>query len=139
VEAWHGERSPTRSGSAFGRICPVRCADPGAAGRAPTPASVSRGSGGSSGRGRRGVNCPPVWQPHHLLAAPPAVGRQRRAAGAVARVPQLQMRGGYKGPAMRRTAGRPTARAVIAPEHVADLALIFLERQPETRARNQIT
>ncbi len=57
MRAWHGERSPTRSGSGFGRICLVRSATRGAGGRAPTRAAVSRASSGCSGRARRGVNC----------------------------------------------------------------------------------
>ncbi len=66
--AWHGERSPTRSGSGFDRICLVRSIDPRVAGRAPTPAGVSKASCGCSGRGPRGASCRPG------TAAPPPAG-----------------------------------------------------------------
>jgi hypothetical protein len=58
VEAWPGEPSPTGSGSGFDRICLVKSPTCEEAGPVPTRAGVSRASSGSSGRGRRGANCP---------------------------------------------------------------------------------
>jgi hypothetical protein len=58
VGAWRGERSPTRSGSGFDRICLVRSANPTEAGRVPIRADVSRASSGCSGQARRGASYP---------------------------------------------------------------------------------
>ena len=66
--AWHGERSPTRSGSGFDRICLARSASPPAAGLGPTRAAVSRASSGCSGRARRGASYP------RGTAVPPRAG-----------------------------------------------------------------
>ena len=55
--AWHGEPSPTRSGSGFDRSCLVRSATRAEGGPGPTRVAVSRAFSGSSGRARRGANC----------------------------------------------------------------------------------
>ncbi len=78
MRVWHGERSPTRSGSGFGRICLVRSVDPREAGRALTPGGVLRASCGSFGRAPRGASCRPG-----MAATPPAgagSGSGRRVA-----------------------------------------------------------
>src|SRR5215470_9337698 len=57
VGAWHGEPSPTRSGSGFDRSCPVRSAIGEEAVRGQTRGAVSKASFGSCGQALPGANC----------------------------------------------------------------------------------
>src|SRR5215470_3991496 len=92
VGAWHGEPSPTRSGSGFDRSCLVRA--PPARRAAPgRPAWLFRGHPLDPLDGRAVERtAAAIRERDDLLAPPAAVGGARRARGALARLSQPAQR-----------------------------------------------
>src|SRR4030095_13288451 len=72
--------------------CPVRSATREEAVRGLTHDAVSKASSGSCGQALPGANCRRGTGARHVLAPAAAVGRQRRAPGAVARLAQSTQR-----------------------------------------------